>query len=90
MKFSQPRPQGFSLKWVGRPTHFLREKPWGRGWKFSYTASLGHFCDRLLTPESKPFVPLGWCAVDLEKNLPMALREFQVTLLKCFIILAVY
>ena len=27
----QPRPQGFSLKkWVG-PTHFLREKPWGRG-----------------------------------------------------------
>ena len=35
----QPRPQGFSLKkWVGRekapfsrPTHFLREKPWGRG-----------------------------------------------------------
>ena len=25
--FSQPRPQGFSLKkWVGR------EKPWGRGW----------------------------------------------------------
>ena len=24
---SQPRPQGFS-----RPTHFLREKPWGRGW----------------------------------------------------------
>ena len=30
----QPRPQGFSLKkWVGRPTHFLREKPWERGWK---------------------------------------------------------
>ena len=30
---SQPRPQGFSLKkWVGRPTHFSREKPWGRGW----------------------------------------------------------
>ena len=29
---NQPRPQGFSLKkWVGRPTHFLREKPWGRG-----------------------------------------------------------
>ena len=29
----QPRPQGFSLKkWVGRHTHFLREKPWGRGW----------------------------------------------------------
>ena len=29
----QPRPQGFSLKkWVGRPTHFLREKPWERGW----------------------------------------------------------
>ena len=28
----QPRPQGFSLKkWVG-PTHFSREKPWGRGW----------------------------------------------------------
>ena len=24
----QPRPQGFSLF----PTHFLREKPWGRGW----------------------------------------------------------
>ena len=30
---AQPRPQGFSLKkWVGRLTHFLREKPWGRGW----------------------------------------------------------
>ena len=29
---AQPRPQGFSLKkWVGRPTHFLREKPWERG-----------------------------------------------------------
>ena len=29
----QPRPQGFSLeKWVGHPIHFLREKPWGRGW----------------------------------------------------------
>ena len=31
----QPRPQGFSLKKMGRtgrPTHFLREKPWGRGW----------------------------------------------------------
>ena len=32
----QTRPQGFSLKeWVGRevsrPTHLLREKPWGRG-----------------------------------------------------------
>ena len=28
----QPRPQGFSLKkWVGL-THFLWEKPWGRGW----------------------------------------------------------
>ena len=25
----QPRPQGFSLKKC--PTHFLREKPWGRG-----------------------------------------------------------
>ena len=33
---NQPRPQGFSLKkWVvafSRPTHFLREKLWGRGW----------------------------------------------------------
>ena len=30
--YTQPRPQGFSVKkWVGRPTHFLREKPWGRG-----------------------------------------------------------
>ena len=33
---NQPRPQGFSLKkWVvafSHPTHFLREKPWGRGW----------------------------------------------------------
>ena len=27
---SQPRPQGFSFKKMG-PTHFLREKPWGRG-----------------------------------------------------------
>ena len=32
LRFSQPRPQGFSLKnWVGRPTHFLGVKPWGRG-----------------------------------------------------------
>ena len=31
-EWTQPRPRGFSLKkWVG-PTHFLREKPWGRGW----------------------------------------------------------
>ena len=31
---TQPRPQGFTLKkWVGRPTQFLREKPWGRGWE---------------------------------------------------------
>ena len=28
----QPRPQGFSLKKFSNPTHFLREKPWGRGW----------------------------------------------------------
>ena len=32
----QPRPQGFYLKkngWGGKsPTHFLKEKPWGRGW----------------------------------------------------------
>ena len=31
----QPCPQGFSLKKMGgtgRPTHFLREKPCGRGW----------------------------------------------------------
>ena len=29
---SQPRPQVFSLKnWVGPPSHFLREKPRGRG-----------------------------------------------------------
>ena len=41
LKKAQPRPQGFSLKkWVGPgkafpgPTHFLREKPWGRGWAF--------------------------------------------------------
>ena len=26
----QPRPQGLSLK---RPKHFLRERPWGRGWQ---------------------------------------------------------
>ena len=33
---SQPRPQGFSLKkWTGRPTYFLREKPWGRGWELA-------------------------------------------------------
>ena len=32
--WEQPRPHGPSLKiWVGRPTHFLREKPWGRGWR---------------------------------------------------------
>ena len=36
----QPRPQGFSLKkWVGRPTHFLREKPWGRGCPNGWTCS---------------------------------------------------
>ena len=29
---TEPRPQGFTpKKWVGRPTQFLREKPWGRG-----------------------------------------------------------
>ena len=28
---TQSRPQGFCLKkWVGRPTQFLRERPWGR------------------------------------------------------------
>ena len=32
MEERQSRPQGFSLKKMG-PTHFLREKPWGRGWK---------------------------------------------------------
>ena len=30
---TQSCPQGFSpKKWVGRPTQFLRERPWGRGW----------------------------------------------------------
>ena len=26
------RPQGFSLKKMGGPNQFLRERPWGRGW----------------------------------------------------------
>ena len=30
--YSQPRPQGFYLK---KKPHFLREKPWGRGWPYS-------------------------------------------------------
>ena len=43
----QPRPQGFSLKkWVGRPTHFLREKPWGRGWRARATCSCSYCCNR--------------------------------------------
>ena len=43
---TQPRPQGFPFKkWekaFSRPTHFLREKPWGRGWMhilFTYQCS---------------------------------------------------
>ena len=28
----QPRPQGFSLKKMGGPNQFLRERHWGRGW----------------------------------------------------------
>ena len=34
-KFSNLVPRAFHLK-NGRGGHFLREKPWGRGWKFSY------------------------------------------------------
>ena len=35
--FAQPRPQGFS-----RPTHFLREKPWGRGCRdIVYSGNIG-------------------------------------------------
>ena len=38
----QPRPQDFSLKkWLGRPTHFLREKHWGRGCPNGWTCSCG-------------------------------------------------
>ena len=48
---SQPRPQGFSLKkWMGRqwgfsrPTHFLREKPWGRRCPFrAEPPRIGHY-----------------------------------------------
>ena len=43
--YDQARPQGFSLKkWVGwdffRPTHFLRENPWWRGWAMTTIFSL--------------------------------------------------
>ena len=44
----RPDPQGFSLKkWVGRPTHFLREKLWGRGWR---AAPSPLACLRLVRP----------------------------------------
>ena len=40
--YGQPRPQGFSLKkWVG-PTHFLREKRWGRGCYMEAAQYLSH------------------------------------------------
>ena len=43
--YDQALPQGISLKkWVGRdftrPTHFLREMPWGRGWAMTTICSL--------------------------------------------------
>ena len=38
--FGQPCPQGFSLKGWSRPTHFLREKPWGQGYPFGFFTHL--------------------------------------------------
>ena len=52
---AQPRPQGFSLKkWVGWPTHFSREKPWGRGWVWLRSWGLG--CESIQTEDTIPAV----------------------------------
>ena len=48
-------PKAFPLKkWVGRPNHFSREKPWGRGWVWLRYWGLG--CESIQTEDSIPAV----------------------------------
>ena len=56
--YLQPHPQGFFLNGWG--THFLREKPWGRGWyKLASQEYLGCTRDQPM-PEPFPAPPIFW------------------------------
>ena len=39
--------------------------------KFSYNVSLDLFGVQMVTPESKPVVPLDWCFMNRENNLEL-------------------
>ena len=78
----QPRPQGFSLKkWVGPgPTHFLREKPWGRGWNRSWKRRDIH--SRLWDPDNaKGFTNESYSPKRLYSRL--ASKNTDYTVLSC-------
>ena len=88
---SQPRPQGFSLKkWVGRPTHFLREKPWGRGWDVVPKSVMTSLTCRTHVLLIKPVDCLLWrslCLTKVPKNV-MACRTnvFLIKQIACLLV----
>ena len=54
--------------------------------KFSYNVSIDLFGVQMVTPESKPVVPLDWCLMNRENNLELFMNfKFQ----KGVIVLAV-
>ena len=46
--------------------------------KFSYNVSIDLFGVQMVTPESKPVVPLDWCLMNRENNLELFMNfKFQ-------------
>ena len=43
--------------------------------KFSYNVSIDLFGVQMVTPESKPVVPLDWCLMNRENNLELFMNS---------------
>ena len=43
--------------------------------KFSYNVSIDLFGVQMVTPESKPVVPLDWCFMNRENNLELFMNS---------------
>ena len=43
--------------------------------KFSYKVSIDLFGVQMVTPESKPVVPLDWCLMNRENNLELFMNS---------------
>ena len=58
--------------------------------KFSYNVSIDLFGVQMVTPESKPVVPLDWCLMNRENNLELFKFQKSVIVLAGNDFLTVY